>query len=79
VDVSFALTPDADPIKCGRMGDGPMIGFAPSLDNELTDALVDIAGACELPFQREVMGGELPSGSQTTSISAGLAASCSQR
>ena len=58
VDVSFALTPDADPIKCGRMGDGPMIGFAPSLDNELTDALVDIAGACELPFQREVMGGD---------------------
>lgn len=58
VDVSFALTPDADPVKCGRLGNGPMIGFAPGLDNEWTSSLMDVARACELPFQREVMGGD---------------------
>ena len=58
VDVSFALTPDADPVKCGRLGKGPMIGFAPGLDNELTDALADTADSCQLPYQREVMGGD---------------------
>ena len=58
VDVSFALTPDADPVKCGRLGKGPMIGFAPGLDNEWTSSLMDVARACELPFQREVMGGD---------------------
>lgn len=58
VDVSFALTPDADASKCGIMGKGPMIGIAPTLDNRITQTLESLAKEEKIPFQREVMGGD---------------------
>lgn len=58
VDVSFALTPDANPAKCGILGKGPMIGIAPTLDNNMTRLLEDLAEEEGIPFQREVMGGD---------------------
>ena len=57
VDVSFALTPDAQAHKCGKMGDGVMIGASPSLDKALTKTLIDIAKAKGIPYQVEVMPG----------------------
>lgn len=57
VDVSFAYTPDADRRDCGDLGKGPMIGFAPTLDEGLSRRLVALAEEQNIPFQREVMGG----------------------
>lgn len=56
-DVSFALTPDADPRKCGKLGKGVMIGISPILNTPMTDRLFELAKAKEIPYQYEVMGG----------------------
>lgn len=58
VDVSFALTSDDSEIKCGKMGNGCMIGVAPSLDRELSVQMMEIAAENGLPYQTEVMSGE---------------------
>lgn len=58
VDVSFALTADDSEIKCGKMGKGCMIGFAPTLDKELSQQLKAIAEKNNMPYQIEVMNGE---------------------
>lgn len=56
-DVSFALTPDANPNKCGKMGNGVMVGISPILDSGMSDAMLEIAKENEIPYQYEVMGG----------------------
>ena len=58
VDVSFALTADDSEIKCGKMGKGCMIGFAPTLDKELSQQFKSIAEKNNMPYQIEVMNGE---------------------
>ncbi len=58
VDVSFALTADDSEIKCGKMGKGCMIGFAPTLDKELSQQFKAIAENKNMPYQIEVMNGE---------------------
>lgn len=58
VDVSFALTADDSEIKCGKMGSGCMIGFAPTLDKELSQQFKAIAEKKNMPYQIEVMNGE---------------------
>ena len=58
VDVSFAWTPDAERSKCGMLGDGPMIGWAPGLDTAMTRTLDTLAAQAEIPRQQEVMGGD---------------------
>lgn len=57
VDVSFAMTPDADKLKCGELGKGAMIGIAPSLDRKIWKKLQNLAKEQEIPSQNEVMGG----------------------
>lgn len=57
VDVSFAGQPGVPEQKSGKMSAGPMIGIAPTLDQEMTDELVRLAKEHEIPFQYEVMGG----------------------
>ena len=56
-DVSFALTPDANPNKCGKMGKGVMIGISPILDSAMSDTLQELAKENEIPYQYEIMGG----------------------
>jgi len=56
-DVSFALTPDADPRKCAKLGKGVMIGVSPILNKEMTDRLLALAEDCHIAYQFEVMGG----------------------
>lgn len=58
VDVSFALTADDSEIKCGKMGKGCMIGFAPTLDKKLSQQFKVIAEKNNMPYQIEVMNGE---------------------
>lgn len=57
VDVSFALTPDAKPNECGKMGDGVMIGVSALLDKKLSDKLISIAKEKEIKYQIEVLTG----------------------
>ena len=58
VDVSFAYTSDAEERKCGKMGEGPMIGIAPILNRKMTDKLIAISKEKAYPYQLEVMEGK---------------------
>lgn len=58
IDVSFGLTADEKPNKCGTLGKGAMIGFAPILDRETSKLMVNIANENNIPYQIEVMNGE---------------------
>ena len=57
VDVSFAAQPDVPPEKCGKLGGGPMIGIAPALNRALSDKLIGLAQARNMPYKLDVMGG----------------------
>jgi len=57
VDVSMAMTPDDSAEKCAEMGKGPMIGFSPILDRELSRTLIDVASKKNIPWQTEIMAG----------------------
>ena len=71
VDVSFALTADDSEIKCGKLGKGAMIGFAPTLDRELSNSIKDIAEKNEIPYQLEIMNGETGTNADRFSVNAG--------
>lgn len=58
VDVSFGLTSSEKPNKCGELGKGSMIGFAPVLDRCMSKQLVKVAQENNIPYQLEVMNGE---------------------
>ncbi len=58
VDVSFAYTSDAEERKCGKMGEGPMIGVAPILNRKMTDKLILISKEKGYPYQLEIMEGK---------------------
>lgn len=68
-DVSFALTPDADPRQCGKLGKGVMIGISPILNNSMTDRLFAIAKEKEIPYQYEVMGGSTGTDADRVTVS----------
>lgn len=69
IDVSFALTPDADPRKCGKLGKGVMIGISPILNTPMTDRLFELAKAQEIPYQYEVMGGSTGTDADRVTVS----------
>lgn len=68
-DVSFALTPDADPRKCGNLGKGVMVGISPILSTPMTDRLLDLAKDKDIPYQYEVMGGSTGTDADRVTIS----------
>ena len=68
-DVSFALTPDADPRKCGKLGKGVMIGISPILNTCMTDCLFDLAKKNDIPYQYEVMGGSTGTDADRVTVS----------
>lgn len=57
VDVSFAMSIGENPKKCGELSKGCMIGFAPSLDRELSRWFTDYAEKNDIPYRYEVMNG----------------------
>lgn len=68
-DVSFALTPDADPRKCGKLGKGVMIGISPILNTAMTDRLLELAKCKEIAYQYEVMGGSTGTDADRVTVS----------
>ncbi len=71
VDVSFAAAPGEDPKKCGAAGKGCMIGFAPSLDRELSRSFAELAEKNNIPFQYEVMNGTTGTNADRFSVNRG--------
>lgn len=69
VDVSFGDSPDISPQKCGKLGQGVMIGISPSLSNEMSMSLIEIAKDKNIPYQPEVMGGRTSTNADDISIS----------
>ncbi|NLP26779.1 MAG: M42 family metallopeptidase [Clostridiales bacterium] len=57
VDVSFAYTADDVEYKCGKMGEGAMIGISPSLSRIISEKLIVAATTSNIPYQIEVMSG----------------------
>ena len=71
VDVGFAKAPGIKEEKAGVIGKGAMIGFAPSLDNEMSNSLVRIAEKESIKWQYDVMGGSTGTNCDDISTSAG--------
>ena len=71
VDVSFALTADDSELKCGKMCKGCMIGFAPTLDKELSQQFKSIAQKNSIPYQIEVMSSETGTNADRFSVNKG--------
>ena len=57
VDVSFGYSPLCKKTDCGELGKGPMIGFSPILNREMSRRLVEVAKKYDIPYQNEIMGG----------------------
>lgn len=68
-DVSFALTPDADPRQCGKLGKGVMLGISPILSTPMTDRLMVLAKEKDIPYQYEVMGGSTGTDADRVTVS----------
>jgi endoglucanase len=58
VDVGFASQPGVRPEQCGKLGGGPMIGFAPILSRPMSENLVSLAEKLKMPYHRDIMGGD---------------------
>lgn len=69
VDVSFADAPDIPSTKCGKLGNGAMIGISPILNKKLTDRLINIAKHNGIAHQFEVMGGITGTDADVISVS----------
>ncbi len=57
LDVTHAETPDAPKHKTFKSGGGAAIGVGHNFNRRLTDAIIDTAKDCALPYQLEVIAG----------------------
>lgn len=71
VDVSFAQSKGVEASKAGKLGKGPMIGVAASLDREIFRSLVELAKEKEIPYQLEAMGGSSGTDADDIAVSRG--------
>lgn len=77
VDVSFAHTPQAVKEKCGEIRKGPMIGFAPILNADISKQLMKLAEENGIPCQPEVMSGRTGTNADDIAVSrAGVKTAC---
>lgn len=71
VDVSFAYAEGEKREKCGLLSKGCMIGYAPSLDRQLSDEMKAAAISENIPHQIEVMDGSTGTNADRYSITRG--------
>jgi putative aminopeptidase FrvX len=71
VDVSFAASPGIPAEKSAPLGNGVMIGFAPSLCREMSKELVMLAEENSIPYSRDVMGGGTGTNAESVAFSKG--------
>ena len=71
VDVSFAKQPGVSHGRHCILGDGPMIGIAPSLNKKISKTLKYVAETINIPYQTEVMSGKSGTNADVISIAKG--------
>lgn len=71
VDVSFAAAHSMTEKKYGRLGKGPMIGYAPILNAKMSDKLKSIAKEKEIPYQVEIMGDDTGTNADVIAVTKG--------
>lgn len=71
VDVSFALTPDENEIKCGKMSGGVMIGVSPSIDKAMSDEMIKLAKNYNIKYQLEILPGLTGTNADSIAVSRG--------
>lgn len=71
VDVSFGLSPGLKDEECGKLTKGPMIGISPTLDENITNTLIEVCKKESIPFQREIMGGRTGTNADVVSTNSG--------
>ena len=71
MDVGFAYTPDAKREKCGDVGKGVMIGFAPVLSLSMTNTLLSLVKKEGIDFQYDIMGDLTGTNADMISVSRG--------
>ncbi|MEG2813932.1 MAG: M20/M25/M40 family metallo-hydrolase, partial [Oscillospiraceae bacterium] len=69
VDVSFAKVSGENEHKCGKMGEGVMIGYAATLNHNMSNEMKNIAKSKKIPYQIEVMGGSTGTNADEIGIS----------
>ena len=69
VDVSFGDGIGISPDESGKLKGGAMIGFAPTLDSEISNKLTNIAKEQGIKYQTEVMGGRTGTNADVIGIS----------
>ncbi len=69
LDVSFGDGNSVEAEKCGKLGQGAMLGISPILNKGVTDTLKNIASENNIPIQYEVMGGKTGTDADVISIS----------
>lgn len=57
LDVTFASTPDSKKGEVLEMRKGAAIGVGPSMNRNITNALINTAKEHQIPYQLEIMGG----------------------
>lgn len=71
LDVSFAQTPDSDPVSSFPLGGGVLIGKSPVLSRPVFDRLEEIAKRENIPYHTEVMGGSTGTNADVLGIERG--------
>lgn len=69
VDVSFALSPGCDKTDCGEILNGPMIGFSPTLNKNMSKQLINAAQKHNIPYQCEIMSGRTGTNADVIAVS----------
>lgn len=71
VDVGFATQPGVRPQESGKLGGGPMIGFAPILNRSMSEKFVALAEKAGMPYHRDIMGGDTGTNSDAVAVTKG--------
>lgn len=71
VDVSFAKAPGTDDSIKAKLGEGTLVGYAPSLDFNMSRRLEELAVKNEIKYQVEVMGSSTGTNADDIAVSAG--------
>lgn len=69
VDVSFGYSPQCSKDECGLLSKGPMIGFSPVLDRDISNLLVKCAESNNIEYQKEIMNGRTGTNADVITVS----------
>ena len=71
VDMGFAQYPGCPDEVCGKLGEGPMIGFSPVLSRAISKKLTSIADEQGIKWQYDVCGGRTGTNADDIAVTAG--------